>query len=184
MLKNKLYRFAVLGVLICGTAAALAQMTSGQSVADAAHTNHQTKAGDNAHVKVWTNDDFSASSAPTKNDPQATAIGKAVPDSHAKTDTQAQSLRAQVLQEKEQVAKLKEHLDRLQKVASDRVTLTMTGPLTPQVCALEPERCESQRQAAADLTRTQQQLASAQQKLQDLQDKLRKQGYGANIWDP
>lgn len=162
-----------------------AQMASGQSVADAARTNQQTKPGDVAHLKVYTNDDFAGSPAPAKDDSRADAAsGKTAPAGHQKADAQLQSLREQVLQDKEQVAKLQEHLGRLEKVESAQASLSMSGPLTPQVCASEPERCEGKRQAAADLTRTQQQLATAKQRLQDLQERLRKQGYGSYIWDP
>ena len=163
-----------------------AQMASGQSVADAARANQQTKPGDVAHLKVYTNDDFAGSSASAKDDAHADTVtaGKVAPTGQPKADAQLQGLREQVLQDKQQVAKLQEHLGRLEKVESAQASLSMSGPLTPQVCASEPERCEGKRQAAADLTRTQQQLATAQQKLQDLQERLRKQGYGSYIWDP
>lgn len=186
-MKSRFYWLLALAVTITWTVRPLAaQMVSGQSVADAARANQQTKPGDTARVKVYTNDDFAGSPAPAKDDSHGdtAASGKTAPDGQQKIQSQLQSLREQVLQDKQQVAKLQEHLDRLEKVESAQASLSMTGPLTPQVCASEPERCEGKRQAAADLARTRQQLATAQQKLQDLQERLRKQGYGSYIWDP
>ena len=186
-MKNRLYWLLALAAMLMGTVSpSSAQMTSGQSVADAARANQQTRPGDTAHNKVYTNDDFAGSSAPAKGDSPADVVisGKTAPAGEPKVVAQLQSLREQVLQDKQQVAKLQQHLDRLEKVESAQASLSMTGPLTPQVCASEPERCEGKRQAAADLTRTRQQLATAQQKLQDLQERLRKQGYGSYIWDP
>ncbi|HXZ26833.1 MAG TPA: hypothetical protein VEG08_02420 [Terriglobales bacterium] len=186
MAKTKFGWFFVLAAMVVWTAGPLvAQMASGLSVADAARANQQAKTGGSDHARVYTNEDLGGAAGPAKgasSDAPASAKGPA--GGQQKLDAEAQKLRGQILQQKQQVARLQQHLDRLQEIAGERANLATPAPLTPQLCASEPERCEGKRQAALDLARTQPQLAEAQHRLQDMQDKARKQGYSAQVWDP
>lgn len=185
-MKIKCYWFLALAGMATWTAGpAAAQMATGQSVANAARANQQAKTGSSDHARVYTNEDLGGTAAPATGAASDTpASGKGPAGGQQKLDAPAQKLRAQILQQKQQVARLQQHLDRLQQVAGERANLATPAPLTPQLCASEPERCEGKRQAALDLARTQSQLAAAQQKLQDTQDKARKQGYSVQVWDP
>lgn len=184
--KTKAYLCGLAVLLALSWQSARAQSGDSQpSLADVARANQQKKDANAPKSKVYTNEDLATgSSLAAGGDSDEVAVpDKPLPPGKQR-DSLGQKLRSEILKEKQQVAGLQQHLDRLRKIESDRANLQTPPTVTPEVCASQPEQCESKRRQALDLARTQQQLTAARHKLEGEQDKARRQGFGPSIWDP
>lgn len=164
-------------VFLLASAVACAQQ---DDVVAAARANKpQTQS---ASAKVYTNDDLGYGDPADNNKPEPKK-GDLSKLSREKQDKTRQIIK-QILQQREQVAKLQTHFDKLQQVQAERASLELTPQLTPAECTREPEQCETRRASATDLARTQKQLEAAKKKLDDLEDSARKAGYPPSVFDP
>ncbi len=159
-------------------AAACAQQ---DDVAAAARANKQQKQNQSQAQpkKVYTNDDLGYGSADSGSgrNIDLSKVPKAQQD-------KARAAVRQILLQKQMIARLQEHFDKLQKIQTERANLETPPLLTPAECTKEPERCEPPRAFTQDFTRTEKQLDSAKKKLDDLQDAARKQGFPRTVYDP
>ncbi|MBZ5646059.1 MAG: hypothetical protein LAN37_02415 [Acidobacteriia bacterium] len=166
----------LLAVVLFLSAVAFAQ----GDVAAAARANKDQKENQPPPKKVYTNDDLGYGN-PSDNKPdRAIDVSKVPRDKQDKARLAAR----QILQQKQQIARLQEHFDKLQKIQSERANLQTPPQLTRAECSKEPERCEGRRAFASDLDRTQKQLDAAKKKLDDLQDAARKQSFPRSVYDP
>src|SRR5512140_3130228 len=133
-------------------------------------------------TKVYTNDDLGYAD-PASND-KAAARDRDLAKLPRDKQDKARQIIKQILAQREAVAKLQAHSDKLQDIQSERDQLKTPPPLSVQECAAEPERCESRRAFLNDVTRTQHQLEAAKKKLDDLEDSAHKAGYPPSVFDP
>ena len=171
----------LIALVLLTSAVACAQ---NDDVAAAARANKQQagNATQEASAKVYTNDELGYGN-PADNE-KAAARNKEIAKLPKEKQDKSKQIVQQILQQRAQVARLQEHLDRLQKVANERAALEMPPPLTRDECRKEPEQCENRRAFANDLSKTQTQLDTAKKKLDELQDSARKAGYPASVFDP
>ncbi len=170
-----------MALVLLTTAFACAQQD--EDVAAAARANLQQKQKQTTPAKVYTNDDLGSTAPARAKEPSGAGdsdIGQLARNKQEK----AKQIIRQILQQRERIAELEAHLDKLQQIESERGKLETPPPLSARDCANEPERCETFRAFAADLGRTQKQLAVAQEKLDDMQDSARKAGYPPSVFDP
>ena len=148
-------------------------------VAAAARANKEQKQNQTPPKKIYTNDDLGYGSADG-------SAGRPVDVSKVPKDQQdkARAAARLILLQKQQIARLQEHFDKLQKIQSERANLEMPPQLTPAECSKEPERCEGPRAFTRDVSRTEKQLDAGKKRLEDLQDAARKQGFPRTVYDP
>jgi hypothetical protein len=169
----------VIALLLLTSAVACAQQ---DDLAAAARANQQQQKPAPA-TKVYTNDDLGAADVHGDEKPAA-ATDKEIAKLPRDKQDRARQMVKQILQQRAQIAKIQAHLDKLQAIQADRDQLKTPPPMTTQQCADEPERCETRREFANDLGRTERQLTAAKKKLDDLQDSARKAGYPPGVFDP
>ncbi len=161
-----------------------ASVASGQSVADAARANQQNKPSSSGTKKVYTNDDIGSSHQDADSASTLDLDKEPAPRDAKQKEELARKIAADILKQKKQVTGLQEHLARLNQIGDERARAQNEPIVTAATCQNEPERCETRRQAALDLARTNSRLAEAKQKLEQTQEKARKLGYPASVWDP
>jgi hypothetical protein len=149
-------------------------------VAAAARANKDKKQNQAPAKKVYTNEDLGYGNPSDSKSDRDIDVSKVPREQQGKARQAAQ----QILQQKQQIARLQEHFDKLQKIQAERANLQTPPQLTPAECSKEPERCEGPRAFTQDLSRTEKQLESAKKKLEDLQDAARKQGFPRSVYDP
>ncbi len=172
----------LIAVVLLTSAVACAQQ---DDIAAAARASKEQQKSVKPAAKVYTNDDL-GTAAPEKEN--AAAKEKVREKELAKLPPQkqdrAKQIVKQILQQREQIAKLQEHYDKLQAIQAERDQLKTPPPFTTQECANEPERCEARRAFANDLGKTQKQIEAAKKKLDDMEDAARKDGYPPSVFDP
>ncbi len=172
-----------MALVLLTAALACAQAQQDDDVAAAARANREQQKNQSAPAKVYTSDDL-GSATPAETKKQAAAREANVAKLPREKQDKARQIIKQILQQREQIAKIQAHLDKLQAIEKERGNLETPPALTTQECAKEPERCENRRAFANDLGRTEKQLEAAKKKLDDTQDSARKAGYPPSVFDP
>ncbi len=166
-------------LLLLASAFACAQQ---DDVAAAARANKQDSQPDNAaSKKVYTNDDLGYGN-PKDNDKKTEAKKKE--ELKGKKPDRSRQIILQIHQQREQIGRLEDHLDKLKKIQAERSTLETPPAMTPDLCTSQPERCESRGAFFNDLRNSQRQLDAARKKLADFQEQARKDGYPDSVADP
>ena len=153
-------------------------------VAAAARANKQNQPQDASAkpVKVYTNDDLGYGN-PKANEKKPEPARKETPKPRQKPDRSKQIIQ-QIQQQRAQIARLEDHLARLKKIQGERAALTTPQTMTTDLCAAQPERCESRGNFNNDIRGTQRQLETARKKLSEIQEAARKDGYPDSVVDP
>ena len=169
----------LIALLLLASAFACAQQ---DDVAAAARANKQNSPPDSsAPKKVYTNEDLGYGN-PKDNEKKTEAKRKEEPK--GKKPDRSKQIIQQIHQQREQIARLEDHLDKLKKIQAERSTLETPPAMTPELCTSQPERCESRGAFFNDLRNTQRQLDAAKKKLSDIQEQARKDGYPDSVTDP
>ena len=167
----------LIAAVLLASAVACAQS---DDVAAAARANKQNQPGQST-TKIYTNDDLGWGN-PKENEKKAAK--KEEPKKPLPKPDRSKQIIQQIHQQREQITRLSDHLDKLKKLQAERSALETPQAMTPELCTSQPERCESRGAFFNDIRNTQRQLDATKKKLSDIQEQARKDGYPDSVVDP